>query len=54
MKEITLQMTAMWKKLCSCWKDAVAENGLEGIRLNLFGGTMRENIAYLKSQNKKA
>lgn len=39
------------KHIKRCWKQAVQENWLEGIRLSFFGGSIRENIAYLKAQN---
>jgi len=34
----------------SLWKEIVSESLLEGIRLNLFGGSQREVISYLKSR----
>ena len=45
-------LTALKEKLAAAWKLAAAENALEGIRLNLFGGSMREIQRYLKNINK--
>ena len=40
------------EKIKAIWKQAVSENWFEGIRLNLFGGSIRETTKYLKERNK--
>ena len=38
------------RRYCRAFRD---QNWLEGLRLNLLGGSYRENIAYLRSLNNR-